>query len=101
GFGLTALEAMACGVPTVVSNRGSVPEVVGDVGLQIDPDQPESLVEGMHRILTDSELRTRSREAGLARARTFTWARTAEIALSVYRRGVGKEGGGLGGKRVG
>ena len=86
GFGLTALEAMACGIPTVVSNRGSIPEVVGDVGLMIDPDRPESLVDGLRRILTDSDLRKRSRAAGIARARTFTWARTAEIALSVYRR---------------
>lgn len=86
GFGLTALEAMACGTPTVVSNRGSLPEVVGDVGLMIDPDQPDSLVDGLRRILTESDLRSRSREAGIARAKQFTWSRTAEIVLSVYRR---------------
>jgi glycosyltransferase involved in cell wall biosynthesis len=86
GFGLPALEAMACGVPTIVSDRGSLPEVVGDTGLMIDPDRPDSLVEGMRRILLDDELRCRSAEAGRARAATFTWQRTAEVALSVYRR---------------
>ena len=86
GFGLPALEAMACGVPTVVSDRGALPEVVGDVGLRIDPDQPDSLIEGLRRILTDSTLRQASMQAGLARAATFTWRRAAEIALSVYRR---------------
>ncbi len=86
GFGLPALEAMACGVPTVVSDRGSLPEVVGDTGLLIDPDRPDSLVEGLRHILTDDSLRRRSAEAGLARAATFTWKRTAEIVLSVYHR---------------
>ncbi len=86
GFGLTPLEAMACGVPTVVSNRGSLPEVVGETGLLIDPDRPDALVEALRRILTDETLRQQSRSAGLARAATFTWARTARIALSVYRR---------------
>ncbi len=86
GFGLPALEAMACGVPTVVSNRGSLPEVVGGTGLLIDPDRPEALVDALRRILTDEELRQQSRDTGLTRAATFTWARTARIALSVYRR---------------
>ncbi len=86
GFGLPALEAMACGVPTVVSDRGALPEVVGDVGLRIDPDQPDSLVEGLRRILTDHALRQAAVQAGLTRAATFTWRRAAETALSVYRR---------------
>ncbi len=85
GFGLPALEAMACGVPTVVSDRGSLPEVVGDTGLLVDPDQPEMLIDAMRRMLTDEKLRQRSIRAGLARAATFTWQRTAEIVLSVYR----------------
>ena len=89
GFGLTALEAMACGVPTVVANRGSLPEVVGDTGLMIDPDRPGELVEALRRILTDEDLRRRSAAQGLARAATFTWQHTAEIALTVYRRVAG------------
>jgi glycosyltransferase involved in cell wall biosynthesis len=86
GFGLTALEAMACGVPTVVSNRGSLPEVAGDTGLLIDPDRPDSLVDALRRALTDDTWRQHSRAAGLARAATFTWRRTARTVLSVYRR---------------
>jgi glycosyltransferase involved in cell wall biosynthesis len=86
GFGLPALEAMACGVPTIVSNRGSLPEVVGDTGLLIDPDRPDDLADAMRRILIDSDLRQRSSEAGRTRAASFTWRCTAEIALSVYRR---------------
>lgn len=85
GFGLPALEAMACGIPTVVSKRGALPEVVGDTGLMIDPDRPDSLVEALRCILTDSELRQRSSQSGLMRAAMFTWQRSAEIALSVYR----------------
>jgi glycosyltransferase involved in cell wall biosynthesis len=85
GFGFPALEAMACGIPTVVSGRGSLPEVVGDTGLLIDPDQVESLVEGLYRALTDEAFRQDSREAGLRRARTFTWEQTARIALGVYQ----------------
>jgi glycosyltransferase involved in cell wall biosynthesis len=86
GFGLTALEAMACGVPTVVSDRGSLPEVVGVSGLLIDPDRPDSLVEALRRVLTDETLRQHSRAAGLARAAMFTWRQTARTVLSVYRR---------------
>ncbi len=86
GFGLTALEAMACGVPTIVSNRGSLPEVVGETGLLIEPERPDGLADAMRRLLTHSDLRQRSVEAGLRRAATFTWQRAGEIALSVYRK---------------
>ncbi len=89
GFGFPALEAMACGVPTVVSNRGSLPEVVGDTGLLIDPDRPGDLADATQRLLTDSALRQRSIDAGRARAATFTWQHTAEVTLSVYRQLVG------------
>ncbi len=87
GFGLPPLEAMACGVPTIVSNRGSLPEVVGDAGVLIDPDDYDSICDGLYRILTDSVLREQCRRRGLARAATYTWQRTAEIALTVYRMG--------------
>ncbi len=85
GFGLPPLEAMACGIPTVVSNRGSLPEVVGDTGLLIDPDSIDSMVDGLRCALTDSAWRERSAQAGLTRAATFTWQRAAEVALDVYR----------------
>jgi glycosyltransferase involved in cell wall biosynthesis len=85
GFGLTPLEAMACGTPSVTSNRGSLPEVVGETGLLVDPDNPAQIADAIQRLLQDDDLHTRLREAGLKRAGTFTWRRTAEIVLDTYR----------------
>jgi glycosyltransferase involved in cell wall biosynthesis len=85
GFGLTALEAMACGTPVVATNRSSLPEVVGDAGLLIDPYDPADIAAAIRRILEDGALRDQLRSAGPARAATFTWRRTAEIVLQVYR----------------
>jgi glycosyltransferase involved in cell wall biosynthesis len=86
GFGLTALEAMACGTPTVVSDRGSLPEVVGDTGLLVDADDPEDIADALQEMLTNRELYVWSSAAGLARAATFTWRQTAQTVLDVYRR---------------
>lgn len=86
GFGLPALEAMACGTPAIVSDRSSLPEVVGSAGLLVDPNDAESIADAMYRVLTDSDLRQRLREQGLTRAATFTWKQTAETALDAYRR---------------
>ncbi|MCZ7540676.1 MAG: glycosyltransferase family 4 protein [Anaerolineae bacterium] len=86
GFGLTALEAMACGTPPVVSDRSSLPEVVGEAGLRVNPDDADSIADALRRLLTDSALRDTLRDAGLARAATFTWRRTAEIVREVYAR---------------
>jgi len=85
GFGLTALEAMACGTPPVASNRSSIPEVVGEAGLLVDPDQPSELADALRRVISDSALRRQLRTAGLARAAQFTWRKTAEVVLQVYR----------------
>ncbi len=84
GFGLPPLEAMACGVPVVVSDRSALPEVVGEAGYLIDPDDPESLADGVYCVLTDSVRREQMRRNGLARARDFSWERTARITLAVY-----------------
>ncbi len=86
GFGLTALEAMACGTPPVVSDRSSLPEVVGDAGLLVNPDDADGIADALRRLLTDSDLRNALRDAGLARAAMFTWRRTAEIVREVYAR---------------
>ncbi|MFZ2487543.1 MAG: glycosyltransferase family 1 protein [Anaerolineae bacterium] len=88
GFGLTPLEAMACGLPVVVSNVSSLPEVVGDAGLLIDPNNDEELAVALHRLLDDQDLRATLRAKGLARARTFSWERAAAETLAVYRRAV-------------
>jgi glycosyltransferase involved in cell wall biosynthesis len=85
GFGFPPLEAMACGIPTVSSNRSSLPEVVGEAGLLIDPDDPSSLADALYLALTDSILRDRLRHAGIAQAGLFRWSETARVTLSVYR----------------
>ena len=85
GFGLPPLEAMACGTPTVVSNRGALPEVVGTAGLVVDLDQADALSMALHRALTDEAWRTESRRAGLARAALYTWQHTAQIAIEAYQ----------------
>jgi glycosyltransferase involved in cell wall biosynthesis len=84
GFGLPPLEAMACGTPVVVSNRSSLPEVVGDAGLLIDPDSPEDLSKALAQILDDSQLRASLRQRGLVRASEFSWARAARQTMAVY-----------------
>lgn len=86
GFGLTALEAMACGTPPVASDRSSLPEVVGDAGLLVNPGDADSIADALRRLLTDSALRDTLRATGLARAATFTWRRMAEIVREVYAR---------------
>ncbi len=85
GFGFPALEAMACGTPTIVSNSSSLPEVVGTVGALILPDEPATITEAMLRAWQDESWRTAQGEAGKIRAKTFTWDKTAQITLSVYR----------------
>lgn len=84
GFGLPALEAMACGTPTVVSNRGALPEVVGDAGLQASPDDPAELAAALARALSDTGLRAELRARGLGRASGFTWEAAARQTLAIY-----------------
>jgi glycosyltransferase involved in cell wall biosynthesis len=84
GFGLPPLEALACGAPVVCSDRSSLPEVVGDAALQIDPTRPAALAAALRRVLDDESLRQTLRARGLARAAGFTWGRTAAGTLTVY-----------------
>jgi glycosyltransferase involved in cell wall biosynthesis len=84
GFGLPALEAMACGAPVIVSNRGALPEVVGDAALVVEPD-PAEVAEALRRVLTDEPLARRLRRAGVRRAAGFDWRKTAEGWLEVLR----------------
>jgi glycosyltransferase involved in cell wall biosynthesis len=90
GFGLPALEAMSCGTPVVVSDRASLPEVVGEAGLLVDPDQPEDIATALKRVLTDESLRVKLSEMGLAQAAHFGWKRVAGETLAVYRRVLGE-----------
>jgi glycosyltransferase involved in cell wall biosynthesis len=84
GFGLPVLEAMACGTPVVASNRGSLPEVVGEAGVMINPDDPTKIAAGLHQVLTDAGLAGELRRRGLERASLFTWQETARQTLAVY-----------------
>jgi alpha-1,3-rhamnosyl/mannosyltransferase len=84
GFGLPPLEAMACGTPVVASNRSSLPEVIGDAGLLVEPE-PDSLAVAIRHMLQDEELRAHLRARGLARAGQFSWKRTAAATLEVYK----------------
>ena len=84
GFGLPPAEAMACGVPTVVSNCSSLPEIVGDSGIQVDPDDVASIADGIDRVLNDPALASDLAERGLERAKMFTWARSAGAMHQIF-----------------
>jgi glycosyltransferase involved in cell wall biosynthesis len=84
GFGLTALEAMAAGVPVVAARRGSLPEVVGDAGTLIEPEDVEALTSAMECLIVDDAAARAHAAAGLARAATFTWDRTAQTLRQAY-----------------
>ncbi|MDZ4769414.1 MAG: glycosyltransferase family 1 protein [Chloroflexota bacterium] len=86
GFGFPALEAMACGTVPIVSDRSSLPEVVGAVGLQVVPEDDMAIMAAMRRVWQDDAWRESQIAAGIARARQFSWETTARIALSVYQR---------------
>jgi glycosyltransferase involved in cell wall biosynthesis len=85
GFGLQALEAMACGTPVVTSNTTSLPEVVGDAGLLVDPRDAAGFASSLDALLTGSELHADYVRRGLERAATFTWRRTATQILVACR----------------
>lgn len=86
GFGLPVLEALACGTPVLTSNRSSLPEIAGDAALLVDPCSVDDIAAGMQRLMKDEALRQELRERGLARARQFSWQRTAQETAQVYQR---------------
>lgn len=84
GFGLPVLEAMACGTAVACSNSSSLPEVVGEAGLMFEAQDVHAISTAIQLLLSDSALRQRLAQAGLERARIFTWDHAAEITLGVY-----------------
>jgi glycosyltransferase involved in cell wall biosynthesis len=90
GFGLPPLEAMACGVPVVASRASSLPEVIGEAGLLVDPLDVEALASALRRALEDEDLRHTLISRGLAQARRFSWAESAQQLRGHYTRLLGK-----------
>lgn len=84
GFGLPPLEAMGCGTPVVCSNRTSLPEVVGDAAISVDPEDTRALVDAMKRVLTNETLHADLRTRSVQRAAHFSWHNTAQETLEVY-----------------
>ena len=85
GFGLPAAEAMVRGTPVVVSDRMSLPEVVGEGGLIVDPDDPEALADAVQRLLDDLPLAEHLRRSALERGSELSWDATADRYLELFR----------------
>jgi len=88
GFGLPAVEAMACGAPVLASRRGSLPEVVGEAGLYFDPEDASAIADSIIALLDDGDLRARLAATARSRAALFRWDRAAELAEASFRRAV-------------
>jgi len=84
GFGLPPLEAMACGTPTITSNVTSLPEVVGDSAITVDPYEVDELSNALEKVLSDKNLRQKLSEKGIERSKAFNWVTTAQKTWRVY-----------------
>jgi glycosyltransferase involved in cell wall biosynthesis len=86
GFGLPVVEAMQCGTPVITGNRTSLPEVVGEAGMLVDPFSEAEIAQALAKIIKDPGYRDELRVKGIERARIFDWKRTAQLTLEAYRR---------------
>ena len=89
GFGLPPLEAMQCGTAVIVGDRTSLPEVVGDAGVMVDPFDEDDIAAAIEKVINDSNLREQLRVKGLERAKLFNWRKTARQTLAVYQKAAG------------
>jgi alpha-1,3-rhamnosyl/mannosyltransferase len=92
GFGMPLLEAMACGTPVIGSAASCIPEVVGDAGPLIAPDDTEGLAGSLDRLLADADWRAELGQQGRKRALHFTWEATAAATVASYRRALANSG---------
>jgi glycosyltransferase involved in cell wall biosynthesis len=91
GFGLPVLEAMACGTPVITSNRSSLPEVAGSAAEMCDPTDHFSIGHSLQKVLRDAELADDLRRLGSRRAKEYTWERTAQVTVALYREVLGRQ----------
>lgn len=89
GFGMPALEALACGTPVITSNVSSLPEAVGKAAILVDPGASEQIADALQRVLTDAALRHELAARGPQQARPFTWERAAQLTAQTYRNALG------------
>jgi glycosyltransferase involved in cell wall biosynthesis len=85
GFGLPPLEAMAHGTPVLISNASSLPEVVGDAAVMVNPENVFEIMRGIHRVLVDPVLRAKLKQRGYEQVKKFSWDESARKILAVYR----------------
>ena len=90
GFGLPAIEAMACGIPILASSAGSIPEVVGNAGLYFDPYKTDQITNAIHKLATEANTLEDLQKKATARAAEFTWSRAAKLAFECIEGAVGK-----------
>jgi glycosyltransferase involved in cell wall biosynthesis len=93
GFGLPPLEAMACGAPVVCSDRTSLPEVVGDAALLVDPDDEQAIEGALAEVISSPQRRSELSARGRERAGLFTWSRCADLTCAAYERALARRAG--------
>jgi glycosyltransferase involved in cell wall biosynthesis len=86
GFGIPVVEAFACGTPVITSNISCLPEVAGDAAILVDPKEPEELANAMVKVLSNHSLQKEMIKKGMARAKEFTWRKTAEKTIESYNK---------------
>ena len=90
GFGLPVLEAMQCGCPVITSNVSSIPEVIGDAGIQIDPKNDDELIQAYEKMYFDEEFAKECTRRGLERAKLFSWEKCANLMCDTMKKAVGQ-----------